>query len=59
MNLNGVDLFKFLFSFAVVAIHAHLLDGQEESIVSALRIVENLACHRIGAASESVPIRRS
>ena len=29
MNLNGVDLFKFLFSFAVVAIHAHLLDGQE------------------------------
>ena len=43
MNLNGVDLFKFLFSFAVVAIHAHLLDGQEGSIVSALRIVENLA----------------
>lgn len=34
MNLNGVDLFKFLFSFAVVAIHAHLLDGQEGSIVS-------------------------
>lgn len=43
MNLNGVDLFKFLFSFAVVAIHAHLLDGQEGCCVAALQIVENLA----------------
>ena len=43
MNLNGVDLFKFLFSFPVVAIHAHLLDGQEGSCVAALQIVENLA----------------
>ena len=43
MNLNGVDLFKFLFSFAVVAIHAHLLDGLEGNFVAALRIVENLA----------------
>lgn len=43
MNLNGIDLFKFLFSFAVVAIHAHLLDGLEGNFVAALRIVENLA----------------
>lgn len=42
-NYNILDLTKFVFAFAVIAIHTHLLDGLEGNFVAALRIVENLA----------------
>ena len=43
MNFNILDLLKFLFAFAVIAIHTHVSEDRTTDCMAILNIVENLA----------------
>lgn len=43
MNYNILDLLKFFFAFAVIAIHSHVLEGQQGCVIEVLGMLELLA----------------